>query len=154
MEFQSSAAKLAVGGSISLDQGYLSFSDGLGFRESGELTPRFLANQLKLGGRSTIRLRWLTGVPKELPGNTVPFIRIADDVIFSPDNAVQVKFEDKSGSAKLLSGEYLLLTAGGTIKGPLPKLDVLGLDPGSNTKNELKLSPDNRQLLLVVTEVK
>jgi hypothetical protein len=96
----------------------------------------------------------LTGVPKELPGNTVPYVRIAKDVIFSRDNVVEVRFENKSGSAKLLSGEYLLLTAGGTITGPLPKLDVRGLEPGSNTKNELKLSPDNRQLLLVVTEVK
>jgi hypothetical protein len=154
MEFQSRAAKLAVGGSLSLDQGCLAFIHGLGVRESGELTPRFLANQLKLGDGSTIRLRWFKGVPKELPGNTVPYVRITEDVIFSQDNVVEVRFENKSGSAKLLSGEYLLLTAGGTIKGPLPKLDVRGLEPGSNTKNELKLSPDNRQLLLVVTEVK
>ncbi len=154
IEFQIPASTLTVGGALVLDQGYLSFVNGLAKGPEGEPAPRFTGKSLKLGLNGGIRLRWFRGVPKGMPGNTVPYVRIADDVIFSPDNSVEVNFENKSAAAKLLSGEYLLLTAGGKIKGPLPKLNVLGLDPGTNTKNNLKLSPDNRQLLLVVTEVK
>lgn len=152
LEFQSRQATLTVGGSLFVQNGALSFVAGLAEGKRGEPVPRFTGNSLKVGFGAGIRLRWFYEVPEGIPGNTVPFIRLSGDALFDLSSYLNVVLADVAHG--LSPGEYLLLTAEGAIKGPLPALTILNEPPGAKTKSELKLSPNKRKLLLVVTEMK
>jgi hypothetical protein len=152
IELQSTTSTLKVGGTLFLKSGTLSFVDGLAEGTKGEPAPRFTGNSLNVAFGAGIRLRWFRDVPQGMPGNTVPFIRLSGDALFALSTSVLILLED--GAPGLFPGEYLLLTAGGAIKGPLPELAIRNESPGAKTKSELKLSPDKRKLLLVVTAVK
>jgi hypothetical protein len=154
IEFQKAESALTVGGTLSVETGSLAFVGGLAGQKSGSVAPRFEGRTLNLSSEGQLRLRWFDGVPEGMPGNAVPYVQLSGDARFAAGSSVLVKFERTESPGALTPGEYLLLTAGGSIKGPLPLLEVEGLPPGAETKGELKLSPDRRKLLLVVTAVK
>ena len=122
LEFQSSQGTLSVGGSQFLEKGALSFVQGLAKGKKGELAPRFTGKTLDMASDGIIRLRWFGDVPEGMPGNTVPFILLSGDAHFATDTNVQSVLENVVG---FYPGEYLLLTTGGVIKGPLPNLTIV-----------------------------
>lgn len=152
IEFQFGRDTLAVGGDLFVEWGFLSFVGGLAEGTKGEPAPRFTGNSLSVAFGAGIRLRLFRDVPQGIPGNTVPYIRLSGDARFALSTSVIISLEE--GAPGLSPGEYLLLTAGGAIKGPLPELTIRNEPPGAKTKSELKLSPDNRKLLIVVTDAK
>lgn len=150
LELQGETATLEVGDSIQVERNELSIVGGLAGQRSGRPAPRVTARTLALGEEGRLRLHWFKNVPAGLPGNTVPFIRLEGEADFAPGAGLRIQLKVLEAGADLLPGEYLLLTAA-TIRGPLPKLEILDLPAGSRTKAELKLSPDRSRLLLLVT---
>lgn len=150
LEFQRETATLSVGDFIEVERNELSLVGGLAEEKKGQFAPRVTAKSLSVQAEGRLRLRWFKNVPEGLPGNSVPYFRVSGDATFAPGAGVRIKFETPDAGADLFPGEYLLLTAA-AIKGPLPKLELVDLPADSRSKGELKLSPDKRRLLLVVS---
>jgi hypothetical protein len=136
-----------------VERNELSIVGGLAEEKKGQFGPRVTAKALSVQAEGRLRLRWFKNVPEGMPGNSVPYFRVSGEVVFAPGAGLRIKFETPDAGADLFPGEYLLITAG-SIKGPLPKLEILDLPAGSRSKSELKFSPDKRRLLLVVTATK
>ena len=152
--FRTSQSSLTVGGTLVVHNGRLRLLYGLAEGMKGEPAPRYSGNSLKVDPGQGIELAWYAGVPQGMPGNTVPFIRLSGDATFALNSAFFIDLEKNRPEPGLLPGEYLLLTAVGTIKGPLPELSIQNEPFGAKTKSKLQLSPDKRKLLLVVTALK